>query len=98
MVSEAVGTSNTVVKGFSSKPSSITAPERRVHSYLNITSIVNASRLSRVIIEFSVDRAWTERLGFGYGEGWILDNDQLALHDDHIHLGYNQNRGTRNSR
>ena len=42
--------------------------------------------------------AWTGELGFGYEEGWILDPDQLALHDDHIHLGYNQNRGTRNTR
>lgn len=42
--------------------------------------------------------AWTEELGFGYEEGWILDPDQLALHDDHIHLGYNRNRGTRNAR
>ena len=41
---------------------------------------------------------WTGELGFGYEEGWILDPDQLALHDDHIHLGYNRNRGTRNVR
>ncbi len=42
--------------------------------------------------------AWTQRLGFGYGRGWVLDPDQLPLHDDHIHLGYNQRRGTRNTR
>lgn len=41
---------------------------------------------------------WTERLGFGYEEGWILDQDQLDLHDDHIHLAYARENGTRNVR
>jgi len=41
---------------------------------------------------------WTGELGFGYGRGWILDRDQLELHDEHIHLGYIQARGTRNDR
>ncbi len=41
---------------------------------------------------------WTRELGFGYEEGWILDRDQLDLHDEHIHLGYTRARGTRNSR
>jgi hypothetical protein len=41
---------------------------------------------------------WTRELGFGYEEGWILDRDQLDLHDEHIHLGYTKARGTRNSR
>lgn len=41
---------------------------------------------------------WTERLGFGYERGWIVDQDQLDLHDDHIHLGYTKPRGTRNAR
>jgi hypothetical protein len=39
---------------------------------------------------------WTQKLGFGYEEGWILDRDQLELHDKHIHLGYIKARGTRN--
>ena len=39
---------------------------------------------------------WTRELGFGYEEGWILDGDQLDLHDEHIHLGYMKARGTRN--
>ena len=42
--------------------------------------------------------AWTRRLGYGYGRGWILDQDQLDLHDKHIHLGYLRERGTRNTR
>lgn len=41
---------------------------------------------------------WTNELGFGYEEGWILDKDQLDLHDKHIHLGYLRERGTRNVR
>ncbi|QIN81823.1 hypothetical protein GBA63_03590 [Rubrobacter tropicus] len=41
---------------------------------------------------------WTEELGFGYEEGWILDKDQLDLHDKHVHLGYVRERGTRNTR
>jgi len=41
---------------------------------------------------------WTRELGFGYEEGWILDRDQLDLHDEHIHLGYMREDGTRNSR
>lgn len=40
---------------------------------------------------------WTRELGFGYEEGWILDRDQLELHDEHIHLGYMRENGTRNS-
>ncbi len=60
-VSETVGTSNCVVKGFSSKPFSIDPPPRTVQSYMNITSTVNASRLSRVIIEFEVQNSWLER-------------------------------------
>jgi len=40
---------------------------------------------------------WTRELGYGYEEGWILDRDQLELHDEHIHLGYIQKNGTRNT-
>jgi hypothetical protein len=40
---------------------------------------------------------WTRELGFGYEEGWILDRDQLELHDKHIHLGYIRENGTRNT-
>ena len=43
-------------------------------------------------------RAWAKDLGYGREEGWILDSDQLALHNDHIHLGYMDSKGTRNSR
>jgi hypothetical protein len=32
--------------------------------------------------------AWTETLGYGRKEGWVLDPDQLELHRDHIHIGY----------
>lgn len=42
--------------------------------------------------------AWTRRLGLGYEEGWILDRDQLGLHDEHIHLGYIEEDSTRNTR
>ena len=42
--------------------------------------------------------SWTRRLGGSYEEGWITAQDQLDLHDDHIHLGYTQKRGTRNTR
>ena len=41
---------------------------------------------------------WTQRLGFGYEEGWVTARDQLRLHDEHIHLGYTKDRGTRNTR
>ena len=41
---------------------------------------------------------WTRRLGFGYRRGWVLDRDQLDLHDEHIHLGFTRARGTRNAR
>jgi hypothetical protein len=32
--------------------------------------------------------AWTEALGYGRKEGWVLARDQLELHRDHIHIGY----------
>ena len=43
-------------------------------------------------------KAWTRGLGGSYEEGWITAQDQLDLHDDHIHLGYTKERGTRNTR
>ena len=33
-------------------------------------------------------RDWTEALDRSRREGWILADDQLALHEDHVHLGY----------
>ena len=32
--------------------------------------------------------AWTETLGYGRKEGWVLARDQLELHRDHIHIGF----------
>jgi PGF-pre-PGF domain-containing protein len=59
-VSDKVGTSNIIVKGFSSVPYRLEPPEGRVHSYLNITTSANSSRVSRIIIEFSVEREWVD--------------------------------------
>ena len=42
--------------------------------------------------------SWTRGLNRSYEEGWVLAQDQLDLHDDHIHLGYTKDRGTRNTR
>lgn len=41
---------------------------------------------------------WSEVLGYPREEGWILEPDQLELHEDHIHIGYMDERGTRNAR
>jgi hypothetical protein len=41
---------------------------------------------------------WAEALGHSSEEGWILDEDQLERHKDHIHLGYIRNDGTWNTR
>jgi PGF-pre-PGF domain-containing protein len=62
-VSESVGTCNVIVRGFSSKPAQVEPPAGRVHSYLNITTTANKSRLSRVTVEFSVERSWVESMG-----------------------------------
>src|SRR5829696_10546022 len=42
--------------------------------------------------------AWTRALGYGRERGWVLARDQLQLHEDHLHLGYMDERGTRNAR
>ena len=41
---------------------------------------------------------WTERLGYTRTSGWILAQDQLKLHKDHLHLGYREEMGTNNTR
>lgn len=41
---------------------------------------------------------WTEALGRSRQEGWILDSDQLALHKDHLHIGYTSAGETQNTR
>ncbi len=33
-------------------------------------------------------RAWAEALNRSDREGWILDEDQMELHEDHLHIGY----------
>jgi hypothetical protein len=43
-------------------------------------------------------KGWTRTLGYGREEGWILDAEQLELHEDHIHLGYMSEKGTRLTR
>jgi hypothetical protein len=42
--------------------------------------------------------SWSNFLGYGRERGWVLERDQLELHADHIHLGYIDERGTRNAR
>lgn len=42
-------------------------------------------------------RDWTEALDRSRGEGWILEDDQLTLHEDHLHLGYASDSETRNT-
>jgi len=41
---------------------------------------------------------WTRALGYGRERGWVLERDQLELHEDHLHLGYMDKRATRNAR
>jgi hypothetical protein len=41
---------------------------------------------------------WTRALGYGRERGWVLARDQLELHEDHLHLGYMDERGTSNAR
>ncbi len=41
---------------------------------------------------------WTERLGYGWALGWVLAQDQLDLHEDHLHIGYRDGSGTNNTR
>lgn len=31
---------------------------------------------------------WTQKLGYGWEEGWVTTKDQVELHEDHIHIGY----------
>ena len=42
--------------------------------------------------------SWAKALDRSYEEGWILDTDQLKLHEDHLHIGYMSDDGTRNAR
>jgi hypothetical protein len=41
--------------------------------------------------------SWAEALDRSYEEGWVLDADQLALHESHLHFGYMSDDGTRNT-
>ncbi len=38
--------------------------------------------------------AWNRALGYGPDQGWVLDGDQVSLHEDHLHIGYWQGDGT----
>jgi hypothetical protein len=40
---------------------------------------------------------WVKALDRSREEGWILDEDQLKLHEDHLHIGYIKTVGTWNA-
>jgi hypothetical protein len=42
--------------------------------------------------------SWAEDLGRSSEEGWILDDDQLERHEDHLHIGFIRDEGTWNTR
>ena len=42
--------------------------------------------------------SWAEALGRSSEEGWILDEDQLEHHEDHLHIGFIRDEGTWNTR
>ena len=42
-------------------------------------------------------RDWTEALERSRGDGWLLEDDQLTLHEDHLHLGYTSEDETLNT-
>jgi hypothetical protein len=42
--------------------------------------------------------SWTKALGRLSREGWILDDDQLELHEDHLHISYLSEGSTSNTR
>ena len=41
--------------------------------------------------------SWVVALDRSSEEGWILDEDQLKLHEDHLHVGYMRTAGTWNA-
>ncbi len=41
---------------------------------------------------------WTETLDRSREEGWVMDEDQLELHEDHLHIGYRSEDSTSNTR
>jgi hypothetical protein len=59
-----------------------------------ITGITPQGRPDQII----GPESWTKALGHSTEEGWILDEDQLKRHEDHIHVGYIREDGTWNLR
>jgi hypothetical protein len=41
---------------------------------------------------------WTQTLDRSREEGWVLDEDQLELHEDHLHIGYRSEDSSSNTR
>ncbi|MGB3633979.1 MAG: hypothetical protein WA982_08055 [Rubrobacteraceae bacterium] len=39
---------------------------------------------------------WTQRLGYEWASGWVISQEQLDLHEDHLHIGYRDESGTNN--
>jgi hypothetical protein len=42
-------------------------------------------------------QSWAEALDRLHEEGWILDEDQLELHEEHLHIGYRTEGSTSNT-
>jgi hypothetical protein len=59
--------------------------------------------ISRVLPQERPDQiigpeSWAKTLGRSSEEGWILDEDELMRHEDHLHIGYRSEGSTSNTR
>jgi hypothetical protein len=65
---------------------------------LNIGEVIAGIPLQERPDQIIGPENWTEALRRSREEGWILDEDQLERHEDHIHLGYIREDETLNTR
>ena len=65
---------------------------------LNIGQIISGIPPQQRPDQIIGPESWAKTLGRSSEEGWILDDDQLELHEDHLHIGYRSEGSTSNTR
>ena len=65
---------------------------------LNIGEIISGIPPQQRPDQIIGPESWAKTLGRSSEEGWILDEDELKRHEDHIHIGYRSESSTSNTR